>query len=261
MENNLIIKTENNKTIDSREIAEMMEVEHKEILKKLSGTTKPDGSIKMVGIIPTLTKGNLPLSDYYTESTYKDVSGKENKCYLCTKLGCDILANKFTGEKGILFTARYVKRFNDMEQQIQRSVLSFQIEDPVERAKAWIVEYENSRRLLAEKDVIIEELSPLAEIVRERMDKTGTVSLTDMTNTYKLKRGQITCWAKIKGFLSRQSNNKEVNQKGMEYFKTIVDTLGHKNIAIKEEGIGLIDKNIEDIKSTPCRFNMKLVTN
>lgn len=253
MEQNLMISNGESKTIDTREVAEMLGIEHKLILRKL------DGSNDRVGIVPILAQNQMVLSDYFIESTYKDGSGKENKCYLCTKLGCDMLANKFTGEKGILFTARYVKRFNEMEQQIQRTVLSFQIEDPIERAKVWIIEQENARKLLAEKDVIIEELSPLAKIVRERMDKTGTVSLTDITNTYELKKGQITCWAKIKGYLSRQSNNKEVNQKGMEYFKTIVDTLGHKNIAIKEEGISLIDKNIEDIKSTPCRFNMKLV--
>jgi hypothetical protein len=61
----------------------------------------------------------MVVSDYFTESTYRDDSGKENKCYLVTKLGCDFLANKFTGEKGTLFTARYVKRFHDMEGQLQ----------------------------------------------------------------------------------------------------------------------------------------------
>ena len=63
-------------TITTLEIAEMMEVEHKEILKKLEGTTKPDGSVKQIGIIPTLTKGNFPLSDYFIPSSYKDASGK-----------------------------------------------------------------------------------------------------------------------------------------------------------------------------------------
>ena len=107
---------ENNaNTITTVEIAEMMEVEHKEILKKLEGTRKPDGSVKQIGIIPVLTRGNFPLSDYFALSTYKDSSGKENKCYNVTRLGCDFLANKFTGEKGILFTAKYVKRFNEME--------------------------------------------------------------------------------------------------------------------------------------------------
>lgn len=102
------------KTISSLEVAEMLEIEHKEILKKLEGTTKPDGTVKQIGIISILTKGNFPLSDYFILSSYKDSSGKENKCYKVTKIGCDFLANKFTGEKGILFTAKYVKRFSDM---------------------------------------------------------------------------------------------------------------------------------------------------
>ena len=116
-------KENNVQTITTLEIAEMMEVEHKEILKKLEGTTKPDGSVKQIGIIPVLTRGNFPLSDYFTLSTYKDASGKENKCYKVTKLGCDFLANKFTGEKGILFTAKYVKRFAELEQALRQPTL------------------------------------------------------------------------------------------------------------------------------------------
>lgn len=251
-----LIKKESVKnTITTNEISEMMEVKHYKILEKLEGTK--DGKTK--GIIPTLTAHEIVVSDYFINGTYKDNSGKENKCYLCTKLGCDFLANKFTGEKGILFTAKYVKRFDEMEKQIQKQVLSFQIEDPIERAKQWIIEQENSRKLLAEKDEVIEELSPLASICRERMDKTGTISLTDVTRTYELKKGQVTCWAKIKGYISRQSKNKEVNNSGLEYFKTIVDTMGYKNIAIKEEGLRLIDKNIDEVKNTPCRFKMDLV--
>ena len=106
-------------TITTLEIAEMMETEHGEILKKLEGTTKPDGSVKQIGIIPTLGKGNFPVADYFQESTYTDAQCKPRKCYNVTKLGCDFLANKFTGEKGILFTARYVKRFNEMEQALK----------------------------------------------------------------------------------------------------------------------------------------------
>lgn len=102
----------------------MMEVEHKEILRKLEGTKRADGTVKQVGIIPTLTKGEIPLSDYFILSSYKDASGKENKCYEITKIGCDFLANKFTGEKGILFTARYVKRFSEMEQVIAQSTIN-----------------------------------------------------------------------------------------------------------------------------------------
>lgn len=109
-------------TITTLEIAEMMEVPHYSILEKLEGTKKPDGSVKQVGIIPTLTNQKILVSDYFIPSTYKDASGKENRCYKTTKIGCEFLANKFTGEKGIIFTARYVKRFNDMENAIKKGI-------------------------------------------------------------------------------------------------------------------------------------------
>ena len=113
---NEIMKNDSTKnTITTIEIAEMLGMKHYKILEKLDGTK--DGKTK--GIIDILTHHDFVVSDYFILSTYKDASGKENKCYLVTKLGCDFLANKFTGEKGILFTAKYVKRFDEMEQTIK----------------------------------------------------------------------------------------------------------------------------------------------
>ena len=108
------------KTIPSYEVAKMMDKQHWEVLRMLEGyePSKGSKSRRVVGIIPTLTDNNVVASDYFIESTYKDTSGKQNKYYECTKLGCDMLANKMTGEKGILFTARYVKKFNEMEKTI-----------------------------------------------------------------------------------------------------------------------------------------------
>lgn len=34
-------------------------------------------------------------------------------------MGCEFLANKFTGEKGVLFTAKYIKRFHEMEDMLK----------------------------------------------------------------------------------------------------------------------------------------------
>ena len=104
-------------TIPSYEEAKMMGKEHWEVLRMLEGYETPKGSKsrKVVCIIPTLTNHNVVVSDYYIESTYKDKSGKSNKCYEVTKMGCELLANKLTGEKGILFSATYVKKFNEME--------------------------------------------------------------------------------------------------------------------------------------------------
>lgn len=96
----------------------MMEMRHDRVLRKLEGQDVKGKHTE--GIIEILTHHNLGASDYFIPSTYKDESGKENKCYKVTKLGCDFLANKFNGEKGIVFTARYVKRFTDMEKAIKK---------------------------------------------------------------------------------------------------------------------------------------------
>lgn len=85
---------------------------------------KSDGTVKTKGIIQILTERNFPLSDYFIESTYIDSSGKTNKCYDCTKMGCELLANKFTGEKGIIFSAKYVERFNKMEAVLRNQLIN-----------------------------------------------------------------------------------------------------------------------------------------
>lgn len=105
-------------TITTLEVAEMMEVAHKDILRRL------DGRKDRKGYIQILTESQMAPSDYFIPSSYIDASGKENKCYEVTKLGCDFLANKSTGEKGVLFTARYVRRFYEMEHQVRKVPLT-----------------------------------------------------------------------------------------------------------------------------------------
>lgn len=112
-ENVLTINFNEVNAIDSREVAEMMEKKHGAVMRMINGSK--DG--KDIGIKPVLLKANFVLSEYFIESSYKDGSGKENKCYLVTKMGCEMLGNKLQGEKGILFTASYVRRFNEMIEQ------------------------------------------------------------------------------------------------------------------------------------------------
>lgn len=110
-------------TLTTLEVAEMMETEHWELLRKMEGRVKKDGS-RTRGYVDILTDNQMAVSDYFIPSSYKDASGKENKCYEVTRLGCDFLANKSTGEKGVLFTARYVKRFYEMENQTKKIPLT-----------------------------------------------------------------------------------------------------------------------------------------
>lgn len=103
-------------TLTTLEVAEMMEVHHSDLLKKL------DGRKDRKGYIQILNEGQMSVVDYFMKSSYLDAKGEERPCYEVTRLGCDFLANKSTGEKGVLFTARYVRRFYEMENHIVKAL-------------------------------------------------------------------------------------------------------------------------------------------
>ena len=107
----LTIINQNGKLLaDSKEVAEMIGKQHKNLLRDIQGYIKviEDGS-------------NLSSQDFFIESTYKNSQNKIQPCYKLTKQGCEMVANKMTGEKGILFTAEYVQAFNKMEKFSQNN--------------------------------------------------------------------------------------------------------------------------------------------
>ena len=112
MSNTLVPQNNNTgvdvKRISSREAAEMMEMQHPHLLRKIDGISK------------VLIESKIGLNKYWIESTYKASNGKTNKEYLISKEGCEFLAHKSTGEKGRLFTHRYMERFKEMEQIIEQ---------------------------------------------------------------------------------------------------------------------------------------------
>lgn len=50
--------------------------------------------------------------DFFIESTYTNSQNKEQPCYLLNKEGCELVANKMNGTKGILFTVAYLTRLS-----------------------------------------------------------------------------------------------------------------------------------------------------
>ena len=93
--------------VDSRDVAEMTNVRHADLIEKITGYMKH------------LANGNFRSLDFFIPNTYKDAQDKPRPCYLLTKKGCDMVANKMTGEKGVLFTAAYVSAFEKMREHIQ----------------------------------------------------------------------------------------------------------------------------------------------
>lgn len=106
-----IINYNGAEVVDSREVAEMTGKNHKELLRDIRN---------YVEILENSIERNFALNDFFIESNYKDSIGRTLPCYLLTKKGCDMVANKMTGEKGVLFTASYVTAFEKMRKAVSQ---------------------------------------------------------------------------------------------------------------------------------------------
>lgn len=98
-------------TLDSREVAEMVEKNHKDLMRDIKRY------IKQMSEANTNCEAerNLAPGDFFREDIYKDANNQERPCYKITKKGCEFIAHKLTGTKGTAFTARYINRFHEME--------------------------------------------------------------------------------------------------------------------------------------------------
>ena len=101
-----IIKQNGGKYIDSRQVAEAIGKRHDHLLRDIAG---------YLTILRKSTAPNFGGCDFFLESSYLDVKGQSRLCYLISKAGCELIANKLAGGKGVLFTADYVTKFNEKE--------------------------------------------------------------------------------------------------------------------------------------------------
>lgn len=90
-------------TLDSREVARMVEKDHNKLLRDIRR------------YVVQLGESKIGHSDFFIESTYMTEQNKEIPCYHITKKGCEFIAHKLTGTKGTIFTARYINRFHEMQ--------------------------------------------------------------------------------------------------------------------------------------------------
>lgn len=193
---------ENNgvKVVESREVARMVDKRHDHLIRDI------EGYIKVISNNPTLGTSN-----FFIESSYKQAgNGKENKCYLLTKQGCEMVANKMTGEKGVLFTATYVQAFNQMETALQqRPMDSYMIEDPVKRAERWIEErkeYEQEKQKRIEAEAIIEEQKPKIEYYDKVMSDKHLITTTCIAKAFGMSAKKLNHILSEQGLIYKQGN-------------------------------------------------------
>ena len=116
MINELTTSTKEN-TISSREVAVMMDYSHKDILRKIDNLNKELGVAQ------------ISSTQYWIESTYVHEQNKMTyREYQVTKKGCELIAHKTEGQKGVLFTVRYMDKFEEMEKKLQKQLPGTYIE-------------------------------------------------------------------------------------------------------------------------------------
>jgi len=96
--------------VDSREVADMIGKRHDHLMADIR---------KYVEILDSQDFGS---QQFFIPSVYRNSQNKEQPCFHLTRKGCDMVANKMTGEKGVLFTAAYVTKFEEMEKQLHSSM-------------------------------------------------------------------------------------------------------------------------------------------
>ncbi|MDE6787807.1 MAG: Rha family transcriptional regulator [Ruminococcus sp.] len=121
-------------TIDSRQVAQAVGKNHFDLLRDVRKYCDYLGESK------------IACTDFFIESSYTTEQNKEMPCYLCTRKGCEMIANKLTGQKGVAFTALYINAFHTMENHIKEHKPVQIAEDKAKTAEAKLI---NARTRMA----------------------------------------------------------------------------------------------------------------
>ncbi|HEM4671167.1 TPA: Rha family transcriptional regulator [Streptococcus suis] len=111
--------TDGTQYISSRDIAEWTEKRHDHLIRDIEKyiCVFSDGEQT-----PILRNGITPrVEGYFIADTYQaEDGGRAYKMFWCSRKGCEMIANKMTGKKGILFTAQYIEAFHAMEKECKK---------------------------------------------------------------------------------------------------------------------------------------------
>lgn len=202
MTNNLQVNNQEVNIIDSLEVANMTGKRHDHLLRDI------DNYMDIF-----LTNPNLGALDYFRKATYLDLKGEPRRKYLLTRKGCELVANKMTGEKGILFTVAYIDKFHEMEKAIQQPALPTTYKEALLQL---VEQVEATEKLQAQ----LEEQAPAIEYHDKVLNIEGYMTIDETAKELGLRSAQqLNQMLKGKKVIKRSSRGSWLHRAGYEYLK------------------------------------------
>ena len=158
-------------TLDSREVARMVEKNHAHLLRDIE-TYKG-----------YLGESKIGFTDFFIPSTYISSQNKELPGYQITKKGCEFIAHKLTGQKGALFTAAYINRFHELEGQAKQQILPTDLSPELQV----LINMELKQRQIEQKTEVLEHR--INSLDATNINGTPRQRLNDMVRKYAYDNG------------------------------------------------------------------------
>ena len=209
--------------ISSREVAEMMEVTHANLLQKIDNINNDFREMK------------IQFSKYWIESTYKvDGQNRGYKEYLITKRGCEFLAHKTTGTKGNLFTDKYMDRFEQMKEYITKE--QYTVSRPKEELEcldviADILHFNDNSKLLGVRSICDKYGMETSYLPAYTPSKGVLKSATELLKEHNADISVIKFNKKLVelGILKECTRQSTKDKTKVKKFKNLVDTTWGEN--------------------------------
>jgi Rha family phage regulatory protein len=248
--NHLKVVSHNGKLVtDSREVAGMVGKEHKILLRDIRKYVEYMG-----------TKMNP--SNFFIESFYQDAYGRNKVHFLLTKKGCDMVANKMTGKKGVLFTAEYVTRFEEMEKELNQP---FKLPKTYKEALLQLVEKEEQNEQLqaenesmkpkaAYHDLVLQSKSLLSVTKIAKDFGMGAPTLNRILHELGVQYKQSGTWVlyhkyQNKGYAQTKTHNIDAEKSNVHLYWTQKGRLFIYDLLKEKKGIvPLIEKENEQLR-------------
>jgi Rha family phage regulatory protein len=167
--NELVFVEKNKVVTDSLTIADVFGKDHKNVLRDISTQIEYAG------------EGFARLN--FERGSYKDKNNQSRPKYNLTEEAFTLVAMSYNTREAVQMKVKFIQEFKKMRTELaNKNLPSYSIEDPIERAKKWILE-QTEKKMLEQR---LAETEPKVTYYDEILKSTNTVNISQIAKDYGL---------------------------------------------------------------------------